>query len=50
MALCLLLLPWPLLLLLLQAPRDKLVCVLNCCSMINAQLAKSAKEGIGEAQ
>jgi hypothetical protein len=32
-----------------QAPRDKLVCVLNCCSMINAQLAKSSKaEGIGE--
>lgn len=33
----------------LQAPRDKLVCILNCCRMLNNLLTSRSKaEGIGE--
>lgn len=32
-----------------QAPRDKLVCILNCCRMLNSMLASRSKaEGVGE--
>lgn len=44
-----LLLLLPLLLFLLQAPRDKLVCILNCCRMLNSMLTNRSKaEGVGE--
>lgn len=34
-----------------QAPRDKLVCILNCCRMLNSMLASRSKaEGVGAGQ
>jgi hypothetical protein len=34
---------WP------QAPKDKLVCILNCCRVVNSMLAARIKaDGIGE--